>query len=273
MTVPLLIDNNVFYGVNKQDCELRTPFCADYQNAPVWGSFNVVCGDYTVTLTSDKGNVTGDGFYYSGTNATVSATPPANQNYEFVNWTYSDGTIASSDNLYTFAVTQDITLKANFAPVLYNISYDLDDGTDPGNPGTYTVEDATIELAAPTRQGYYFAGWTPDDGIIIKGSTGDKTFTANWTTSSSFTITYYLNGGTVSGNPDTYAAGDATIILENPDRNGYTFKGWLPNNTIPEGSYGDKYFTAQWSDAISYSIEYVLGNRGVNNAGNPDATL
>ena len=42
------------------------------------------------------------------------------------------------------------------------------------------MEDETIELAAPTRSGYNFNGWTPT-GSIPKGSTGDKTFTASWT--------------------------------------------------------------------------------------------
>ena len=45
-------------------------------------------------------------------NATVTAT--ANEGYEFVNWTDTDGKEVSSSNPYTFAVTANTTLTANF---------------------------------------------------------------------------------------------------------------------------------------------------------------
>lgn len=53
-----------------------------------------------------------DGVYEDGMNATVTAT--ANEGYEFVNWTDTDGKEVSSSNPYTFAVTANTTLTANF---------------------------------------------------------------------------------------------------------------------------------------------------------------
>ena len=56
------------------------------------------------------------------------------------------------------------------------------------NPATYTIESDAITLVNPTREGYSFDGWTgteltePTKTVTIaKGSTGDRSYTANWT--------------------------------------------------------------------------------------------
>ncbi len=80
------------------------------------------------------------------------------------------------------------------------------------------------------------------------------TSSCNWTT---YTITYNLNGGSVSGNPSSYKANTETITLKNPTRNGYTFTGWTGSNgstpsksvKIPKGSTGNKTYTANWAVA------------------------
>ena len=77
-----------------------------------------------------------------------------------------------------------------------------------------------------------------------------------------YTITYNLDGGTVTGNPTTYTSND-TITLVNPTKEGYTFKGWTGTGlteattsvTIPVGSTGDREYTATYLP-ISYTIKY-----------------
>ena len=74
----------------------------------------------------------------------------------------------------------------------YSITYNLNGGTNASsNPAKYTVETATITLAAPTKTGYTFGGWYTNSGLtgnavtqIAKGSTGNKTFWAKWTVKS-----------------------------------------------------------------------------------------
>ena len=47
-------------------------------------------------------------------------------------------------------------------------------------------------------------------------------------TSVTYTISYYLNGGTnSSSNPKTYTTKDADIVLRDPTKSGYQFKGWF----------------------------------------------
>ena len=66
---------------------------------------------YTVSATAENGTVEGAGQYEEGTQATLIAT--AAEGYEFVNWTV-DGTEVSTENPYTFTVTADVALVANF---------------------------------------------------------------------------------------------------------------------------------------------------------------
>ena len=69
---------------------------------------------YNVTAAvndSVMGTVAGAGEYEEGAEATLTATPA--EGYEFVNWTVADS-IVSTENPYTFAVTADVALVANF---------------------------------------------------------------------------------------------------------------------------------------------------------------
>ena len=70
---------------------------------------------YTVTVTAENGSVEGlaaDGKYEHGATATLTAT--AASGYKFVNWTV-EGEQVSTENPYSFEVTKDVTIVANFA--------------------------------------------------------------------------------------------------------------------------------------------------------------
>jgi hypothetical protein len=135
-------------------------------------------GATAVILTADHGAVMGGGIYYTGINATISATP--NNGYRFVNWTVDGGTPVSSDNPFVFKITSNIAIHAKFEAIVYNIIYNLDGGTNhAGNLSTYTIESPAITLLPPAREDYVFDFWIEGD-TIAAGSTGDKTFTALW---------------------------------------------------------------------------------------------
>ena len=83
---------------------------------------------------------------------------------------------------YTHTIT-----KYKLVPVDYSISYNLNGGSVSENPTTYNVETNTFTLKNPTKPGYTFTGWTGSNGTtpqttvsISKGSTGDKSYAANW---------------------------------------------------------------------------------------------
>ncbi|MDR1340997.1 MAG: InlB B-repeat-containing protein [Prevotellaceae bacterium] len=180
---------------------------------------------------------------YTVASAAITLQEPTRSGYTFAGWEEGEGTIPSGS-------TEPKTFTAQWSPSVYTVSYTLNGGTNhDGNPASYTVESPAITLQAPTRQGYDFAGWAEEEGKIPAGSTGNKTFTARWLIlAGHYSIAYVLGGGeNHPDNPGTYTSGDDVITLKNPNRPGYTFEGWLPENTIPAGSTGDKTFAAQWA--------------------------
>ena len=73
---------------------------------------------YTVTATvnpAETGTVEGAGEYEEGKEATLTAT--ANEGYEFTCWTSGEDTVSTA-NPYTFAVTANVALVANFKEVV-----------------------------------------------------------------------------------------------------------------------------------------------------------
>ena len=106
-----------------------------------------------------------------------------------------DGTQFTFDG----SISADVDLYAKWSVNNYTITYNLNgDGTYPAtnsanNPASYTVEYNDFTLEAPTREGHVFDGWKDAGGnirsVIVKGSTGDLTLTAQWT-KKTFNITY-----------------------------------------------------------------------------------
>lgn len=88
---------------------------SDYQSANYWSEFtNYQDNSFEITTQvnpSGYGTVEGVGRYCSGEDCTLTATPATY--YRFVNWT-EGGNVVSTDASYTFTVTGDRTLVANF---------------------------------------------------------------------------------------------------------------------------------------------------------------
>lgn len=167
------------------------------------------------------------------------------------------------------------------ADKLYTVTLDASGG-DPIRPIQYTVESEAFQLPTPVRTGYIFLGWT-GEGItepqkameIPQGSTGDRTYTANWQVIE-YTVTLDVSGGDPL-DPITYTV-ETPVILPTPTSTGYTFLGWTgegettpqPTLVLPKGTTGDKMYFANWEvniyaitldtsggnalDAISYTV-------------------
>ena len=186
---------------------------------------------------------------------------------------------AGDDNHETCETNIEITVSV--VEIEYTISYILNDGIDSGNPNSYTTNTPTFTLMNPTRSGYTFTGWT-GTGIesaqtvvtIEGGSTGNRTFTANWK-ANTYTVTLNMNGGTGISNTITVTYDTLYPDIADPSRTGYEFKGWflgdnyvtqVTANTIVRTA-GEHHLYAKWS-AISYKISYTL-NEG-EAEGNPN---
>ena len=83
------------------------------------------------------------------------------------------------DNGTTVTLSQATTFTAQWTPTQYTITYNGLEGATHNNPTEYTIESETITFTDPSeRVGYKFTGWNP--ASITKGSTGNKTVTAQW---------------------------------------------------------------------------------------------
>ena len=167
---PIPIDissSDPFYQVETNACTLKVleSSILAYEAAEVWKDFNIVGGILSVSVSAndDKyGTVTGGGYYDINETAFLTATPY--EGYKFVNWT-KDGAEVSTENPYSFTVTEDVELVANFGQYLVSVSVNNDEyGTATG--GGYYDENETATLTATPYEGYKFINWTKEGAEV-----------------------------------------------------------------------------------------------------------
>ena len=102
------------------------------------------------------------------------------------------------------------------------------------------------------------------DPVLLLGS-DNNTLTAKWTPVA-YSISYNLDGGTVSNNPSSYNVSNETITLNNPTKTGYTFSGWTESQKPSDWYSGHvdsngPYEDLNYPDAIHSSPMQVKANR------------
>ena len=248
---------------------------------------------YTISYTLNGGS---DGTYHptSGTyDVAVQISNPTRAGYRFDGWsstTQGGNAKISSDNSsyggwngtatkYTYFknlkdTAATVTLIANWTIITYTITYSGTAGAtiSPANKTTYQVTTATFTLTNPTKTGYTFKGWsgtglvgdTNKSVTISVGSTGDRSYTANWT-ANTYTINYVLNSGSHSGsNHPVSGTYDTAFQIDNPSRQGYTFDGWTATNlntsTAKHGTTSTP--SSSWSNGATKTTDtYFLNLR------------
>ena len=133
----------------------------------------------------------------------------------------------------------NLDLYAIWTPINYTISYDLNGGAVAvSNPTGYNIETPTFTLNNPVRLGYVFVGWTGSNGTspqknvsIYKGSTGNRTYKANWTanTGTKYTVEYYqmnLDGKTYTKHESKTFTGTTDTKVASLDTLKKTYTGF-----------------------------------------------
>ena len=225
-----------------------------------------------VVWDSDRAAEGNDLLCCAGEQVSVTMQPAAG--YRGIHASLSDPSVSLSISEGNDAVSflmpyAPLTLTLT-ADKLYTVTMDTAGG-DPIRPIQYTVESEAFQLPTPVRTGYIFLGWT-GEGItepqkiieIPQGSTGDRTYTANWQVIE-YTIITLLEGGNAGSSGVYFYTVEQTVTLPTPTRTGYTFLGWTgegittpqPNVTIPKGSTGDKTYIENWK-LTEYNITMDL---------------
>ena len=164
--------------------------------------------------------------------------------------------------IYTSAIIGNIQILCS-SNEIYTINYDLDGGTA-DNPVMYTKDTPTFTLSTPTKYGCEFQGWTGSNGetpqllvAIEQGSTGDKSYTANWAPGN-YTL---LSGPELKSLIQTEGTGYnqtiTTIVFDNYSTYESTFPIW--ENGMPVDSDGAGYIR-MFSDDVAKRYILSIGN-------------
>ena len=228
---------------------------------------------YTITVSANPtngGTVTGGGSYNQGQQCTVSATPATG--YTFLRWT-ENGSIVSTNANYTFTVTGNRNLVAQFQQQNYTISV----SANPSNGGTvsgggaYHYGDNCTVIATPAN-GYTFLSWTENGNQVSTNATYTFTVTGNRTLvaqfqQQSYTITATANptnGGTVTGG-GTFNYGQSCTLTATP-ATGYTFVRWTKNG-MQVSTNATYTFTV--TESAAYVAQFSLQSFTVSASANP----
>ena len=255
-TITRAANSTKFTGANsntnstlKADIAGEYLFTWEYATKTLTVTYPELPVEYTVTATvnpAETGTVAGAGKYEEGKTATLTATPA--EGYEFVNWTVGEE-VVSTENPYTFTVTADTALVANFKEVVNAIEVNVTGATASVNGqnidinaqwneqsmlimlwqggatqgfGTYAAEDY-----GPIMLGGGMKEWTPTtEGVYADNGDGTFTFTCSATDGTTqYNITVTGNNPTQGGGDEEYQVIDDVITNLTFNSDELTFAG------------------------------------------------
>jgi uncharacterized repeat protein (TIGR02543 family) len=163
---------------------------------------------YTIIFDANTGSGTmGNQLFTYNVSKALTSNSFTKRGYSFIGWNIErDGSGVSYQNgelIYRLTSVPDaeMTLYAQWEPVEYTISFDLNYAAELPDNIRIKLGDIIPELPIPERSGYTFKGWYTEDGqIIISGNeyTFDKDITliAVWNKNASFNfVIIYIAGG------------------------------------------------------------------------------
>jgi uncharacterized repeat protein (TIGR02543 family) len=195
-------------------------------------------------------------------------TLPASGFY-FAGWKIGSQTFEPG---YSFLVgTQNETFTAVWIQI-FDVHYNMNGAAETAPADNPQLDGAVVAaIAAPTRDGYTFAGWKAQNNDVIAAGSNftvrDNRFVLNATwTAVNYPVSYSAVGGAPEPSTVNKNYGDVFSVASAPSKSGYTFQGW--NDGVNTYGAGASYrvglasvsLTAQWN-AINYNVTYDL-NQG-----------
>lgn len=252
-----------FYGVDKRDASIsRRSNSNVYQEnflPKTTFTYHEETEAYIVTAVADPeegGTVTGGGEFLVGRPCTLVATP--NEHYHFVNWTKGED-IVSTNASYTFNVTEDVELTANFALDQFQINAEILPslgGTVEGT-GTYNYGETCTLTAVPDEDnGYHFVDWN----YMAQQYSIETEITFTVEQNMTFYATFSLNeyAITATANPATGGVIEGAGVYEYGDQCTLTAQTTVHYNFI-NWTKGDEVVTTDqsFSFTVTENEEYV----------------
>lgn len=208
------------------------------------------------------------------TSITVTATK--NFGYKFVNWTDANNQVVSTDEAYTFSISTNTALKANFEKInTYALNYKVEGGAKDymisASPVPTVVEGKNmyeegieVTLTASSNDILTFTNWNDGEtGAERKiNMNADQSFTAAYS-SKDFIAGWDFYKAAKSGRAADFAAEDNDadqLILRDADGNAY---GWLDKSNSA-GGYEGKNAAVNWTTVSTKPLGETYWQTKVN---------
>ena len=248
-------DGNKYYDVyydgtsgkfKKKDAVVGREMFAYIKQTPTYSNYRTQCDPNMVKVTYNGNsgatsceNETHD----KTTDYTVCSSAPTRDYYSFTGWLCSadGGVYQANETIDADDIDDDFTLTAQWSPVPYSITYNLNGGTNAADPITsYNVETVSA-LPTPTYDHKRFDGWYTDNNVwsnqvasITAGMHGNLTLYAKWTARN--TIIFEVDGAQTT----IYRANDENL------EDAVAGQGTKPVNPAPPTACSEKVFVG-WS--------------------------
>ncbi len=189
---------------------------------------------FTITALANPtegGVVTGSGTYEMLDECTVTAT--ANEGYNFVNWT-ENGNVVSNEAAYTFAVTGDRTLVANFELMTFEITASADpiEAASISGAGTYNYGEE-VTLTFDRNEDWAFQNWTENGDVVSEEMTYTFIATENRNLVANFLFTEGIGENSIAAN-----------VYPNPTKGEFTLEGEGLSHVRIVNAYGQTVYNA-----------------------------
>ena len=242
---------------------------------------NFTLNDYTITYDYTSCNLTpieittlNNRGSYTVLDDNFSLNNPNKYGYKFTGWTGTDLEEKALNVLVDTNKAKNLSYKANCELEKYDVEF-YNYVPNSEYSLVKTVEDIEYNTLIPTSEipsvslrGYTFKYWSLDKTNEYDFNTPITENTKLYAVyqKDTYNITYELDGGTVTGNPDSYQVDTESFTLNNPSKTGYEFIGWtgscgdnpLKTVTLPEEELGDKNYIANY-EKEKYIVTYMNG--------------
>ena len=247
-------DENTVISTDEQ-----TTITVGDEDATYYATFTIHQHPVTCNITG-QGSVGGEGKYDWNTDATLTETPAAH--YHFVEW--NDG---STNNTYTFTVTEDTVCEATFEIDKHEIFVNVEGSGSVEGAGTYDWNSQHTLKAIPAEH-WHFLKWsdnieTATRTITVTDDNNLNTYTAIFEIDK-HTITVSADGPGViavrsEGNDGITAQvvadyGSTVVVYAVPDYKCFLIN-WNDDDNVPVNGTGREVATI---NGVTYYDEYTL---------------
>ncbi len=223
-----IVGNNTFYILveNGNDIALYT---VTIRRRPI----------YRVSFNSDGGTAVLDQQIEEDSFASLPEITPEKAGYTFTKWLFD----------FTTPITSNITIQAQYTPIVYTINYVLKNGTHT-NPQTYTIEDNYITFSDAEFEDKLFIGWYVKSTTVEGGYEYITGFSSNKLTDITVYGAFYgTKGLVISGDTVTGYVGDSsTVVLP------LVYKGVVIKNVAKDAFKDNKAIRRIETSSLYYSI-------------------